>query len=137
MIIGIGSDIVDIRRIEKLLARYGARFTQRIFTADECRFAENCEMPATAYANRFAAKEACAKALGVGFQGLGGKGGVRLVDMEVCRLPQKPPQFALHGTALEHLHSLLPAGHKAHIHVSMSDEPPYAQAFVLIDAQPK
>jgi len=136
MIIGIGSDIVDIRRIEKLLARYGARFTRRIFTDNESRFAENCQQPATAYANRFAAKEACAKALGVGFMGLGGRGGVRLVDMEVCRLPQKPPQFALHGTALAHLQSLLPASHKAHIHLSMSDEPPYAQAFVLIDAQP-
>ncbi len=131
MIIGIGSDLCDITRIEKVLVRHGERFTHRVFTAGERAKAERRSTQAPTYARRFAAKEACAKALGTGLAR-----GVFWRDMEVVNLPGGKPTMRLTGGAAARLSALLPPGHEAHIHVSLTDDPPIAQAFVVIEARP-
>ena len=131
MIIGIGSDLCDIRRIEGTLQRFGERFTHRVFTEGERRRSDRRAARAASYARRFAAKEACAKALGTGM-----RGGVFWRDMEVVNLPSGRPTLRLAGGALERLRAMLPDGHEAVLHVSLTDDPPVAQAFVVIEARP-
>ncbi len=130
MILGIGSDLCDIRRIERSLERFGTRFTHRIFTAGERARSDRRAASAASYARRFAAKEACAKALGTGM-----RGGVFWRDMEVVNLPGGRPTMRLSGGALHRLRSLVPPGHEAVVHVSLTDDPPIAQAFVVIEAR--
>ncbi|SKA36050.1 holo-ACP synthase [Consotaella salsifontis] len=132
MIVGIGSDLIDIRRIERALERHGARFIQRVFTPVEEAKSERRRMRAASYAKRFAAKEACAKALGTGFSQ-----GVFWRDMGVVNQPWGAPTMALTGGALERLTKLVPAGHEPAIHVTITDDHPWAQAFVIIEALPK
>jgi holo-[acyl-carrier protein] synthase len=132
MIIGIGNDLIDITRVEKVLERHGERFVNRVFTPIEIRKSERRRMRAASYAKRFAAKEACAKALGTGMSA-----GVFWRDMGVVNLPSGKPTMALTGGAARRLESLLPAGHKAVIHVTITDEFPLAQAYVLIEAVPE
>jgi holo-[acyl-carrier protein] synthase len=129
MIVGIGSDLCDIRRIERSLERFGERFTHRIFTAGERARSERRAATAASYARRFAAKEACAKALGTGM-----RSGVFWRDMEVVNLSSGRPTMRLRGGALAQLNRLVPSGHKAVVHVSLTDDPPIAQAFVIIEA---
>jgi holo-[acyl-carrier protein] synthase len=131
MILGIGSDLCDIRRIEKTLARHPERFTQRVFTEIERARAERKANPAATYAKRFAAKEACAKALGTGMNR-----GVFWRDMGVVNQRSGQPTMVLTGGAAERLASLTPPGHKAIIHLTITDDQPYAQAFVVIEARP-
>ena len=131
MIIGIGSDITDIRRIENSLARFGSRFTQRVFTDIERARAERKAGPANTYAKRFAAKEACAKALGTGI-----RRGVFWRDMGVVNARSGQPTLALTGGAAARLAEITPPGHATTIHLTLTDEPPYAQAFVVIEASP-
>ena len=131
MIVGIGSDLIDIRRVERTLERYGTRFTERIFTATEIRKSDGRRMRAASYAKRFAAKEACSKALGTGI-----RRGVFWRDMGVVNLPSGKPTLALTGGAATRLASLLPAGHSAMIHLTITDDFPLAQAFVIIEAIP-
>jgi holo-[acyl-carrier protein] synthase len=131
MIIGLGSDICDIRRIEATLARYGERFTMRIFTEIERRRAERRPGAAATYAKRFAAKEACAKALGTGL-----RKGVFWRDMEVVNLPSGQPTLRLAGGAALRLATLTPAGFAPSISLTMTDEYPYAQAVVVISLAP-
>ena len=131
MILGIGSDLSDIRRIQGSLDRFGERFTQRCFTELERRRSERKPDRAASYAKRFAAKEACAKALGTGM-----RGAVYWRDMGVVNLPSGQPTMALTGGALARLDSLVPDGHEARIHLSLTDDHPYAQAFVVIEALP-
>jgi holo-[acyl-carrier protein] synthase len=131
MIIGLGSDLCDIRRIETVLARHGERFTHRVFTAGERARSERRAARAESYARRFAAKEACAKALGTGF-----RRGVFFRDLEVVNLPGGKPTMRLSGGALRRLQAITPSGHAAQIHVSLTDEPPMAQAVVVIEALP-
>lgn len=131
MILGIGSDLVDIRRIEKVIARHGDRFLNRIFTDIERAKAERRATRIDTYAKRFAAKEACSKALGTGF-----RRGVFFRDMGVVNLPSGRPTMHLTGGALEQLRRITPAGYEAHIDVSLTDEYPMAQAFVMISAFP-
>jgi holo-[acyl-carrier protein] synthase len=129
MIIGIGSDVTDIRRIEKVIGRHGERFLARIFTDTERARAERrANAPAT-YAKRFAAKEACAKALGTGM-----RGGVWWRDMGVVNLPSGRPTLQLTGGALKRLQAITPEGCEAKIDLTLTDEGPMAQAFVLISA---
>ncbi len=132
MILGLGSDLVDIRRIESTLERFGPRFTHRIFTAAERDKSERRAARAASYARRFAAKEACAKALGTGF-----RKAVYWRDMEVVNLPGGKPSMRLTGGALARLASLVPAGMRAQIDVSLTDDPPIAQAIVIITALPE
>ena len=129
MIIGIGSDLCDIRRIEKTLTRHGERFTHRVYTEGERARCDRRKARAEGYARRFAAKEACAKALGTGLSE-----GVFWRDMEVVNLPSGAPTLHLSGGAAERLAEMLPAGHSARIHVSLTDDPPMALAFVVIEA---
>jgi holo-[acyl-carrier protein] synthase len=131
MILGLGSDLVDIRRIEATLERFGTRFTHRIFTPGERDKSERRAARAASYARRFAAKEACAKALGTGF-----RKAVYWRDMEVVNLPGGKPSMRLTGGALARLASLVPAGMRAQIDVSLTDDPPIAQAIVVISALP-
>ena len=131
MILGIGSDLCDIRRIEKSIERFGDRFTHRIYTEGERARSDRRAARAPSYARRFAAKEACAKALGTGM-----RGGVFWRDMEVVNLPSGRPTLRLGGGALERLRAMLPDGHEAVLHVSLTDDPPVAQAFVVIEARP-
>ncbi|MCA0050847.1 holo-ACP synthase [Mesorhizobium sp. B283B1A] len=131
MIIGIGSDLIDIRRIEKSLERHGQRFIQRIYTEVEQPRSENRRARAASYAKRFAAKEACAKALGTGLAQ-----GVFWRDMGVVNLPSGAPTMALTGGALARLEKILPRGHRAAIHLTITDDFPLAQAFVIIEALP-
>ena len=131
MIIGIGSDLIDIRRIEKSLERHGQRFIQRIYTAVEQARSEGRAGRVASYAKRFAAKEACAKALGTGL----GQG-VFWRDMGVVNLPSGKPTMALTGGAAARLAKILPQGHKAAIHLTITDDFPLAQAFVIIEALP-
>ncbi|WP_298281130.1 holo-ACP synthase [Acidocella sp.] len=131
MIIGLGSDICDIRRIEKTLERHGARFTERVFTETERARAERrAHFRAASYAKRFAAKEACAKALGTGFAK-----GVFMSDLGVVNLPTGQPTMALSGGALLRLNALLPPGMAPVIHVTLTDEYPYAYAQVIISGR--
>ena len=129
MIIGIGSDLCDVRRIEGVLARHGDRFLDRVFTPAERAKAERRKNRAETYAKRFAAKEACAKALGTGF-----RAGVFWRDMGVVNLPSGRPTMKLSGGALARLKAITPAGHDAVIDVSLTDEGPLAQAIVIIQA---
>jgi holo-[acyl-carrier protein] synthase len=131
VIIGIGSDLCDISRIEQTLARFGERFTHRVFTIEERRKAEGRANIAATYAKRFAAKEACAKALGTGFSR-----GVFMKDMGVVNLPSGAPTLKLEGGALERLKAMTPTGHEAKIHLTLTDDHPMAMAVVLIEALP-
>ena len=131
MIIGIGSDLIDIRRIEKSLERHGQRFIQRIYTDLEQARSEGRRARAASYAKRFAAKEACAKALGTGLAQ-----GVFWRDMGVVNLPSGAPTMALTGGAQARLDKILPTGHRAAIHLTITDDFPLAQALVIIEALP-
>jgi holo-[acyl-carrier protein] synthase len=132
MILGIGSDLVDIRRIDAVLARHDARFTQRCFTEKErARADRRPHARAASYAKRFAAKEACAKALGTGI-----RQGVFWRDMGVANLASGQPTMVLTGGAAVRLAGLAPNGFSPVIHVSLSDDHPWAQAFVVISAIP-
>ena len=131
MILGIGSDIIDIRRIERTLERFGPRFVDRLFTAVERRKSEGRAKRAASYAKRFAAKEACAKALGTGFAR-----GVFWRDMGVVNLPSGRPTMALTGGAARRLAEITPPGMVARIDVSLTDDEPQAQAIVIISAVP-
>jgi holo-[acyl-carrier protein] synthase len=131
MIIGVGSDLCDIRRVEETLERYGERFIARCFTDIERRKSEGRKDRAASYAKRFAAKEACAKALGTGL-----RRGVFWRDMGVVNLPSGQPTMRLTGAAAERLATIIPAGCAAFIHLTITDEHPLAQAFVVIEARP-
>ncbi|MFZ1883365.1 MAG: holo-ACP synthase [Rhodoplanes sp.] len=131
MIIGIGTDIVDIRRIERTIARFGERFLDRIFTAKERARAERRANRVATYAKRFAAKEACAKALGTGF-----RKGVFFRDIGVVNLPSGQPTLSLTGGASARLATLTPPGFEPRIELALTDEWPLAQAFVIIWAFP-
>jgi holo-[acyl-carrier protein] synthase len=131
MILGIGSDIIDMRRIERTLARFGDRFVDRVFTTEERRKAESRAHPAATYAKRFAAKEACAKALGTGF-----RASVFWRDLAVVNLPSGKPTMRLSNGAARRLATLVPAGMRAQIDLTITDEPPTAQAIVIISAVP-
>jgi holo-[acyl-carrier protein] synthase len=130
MILGIGSDLCDIRRIEETLERFGDRFIARCFTEVERRRSERRAGRAASYAKRFAAKEACAKALGTGL-----RAGVFWRDMGVVNLPSGQPTMRLTGGAAERLAAITPAGAEAFIHLTITDEEPIAQAFVVIEAR--
>ncbi|HLY06263.1 MAG TPA: holo-ACP synthase [Rhizomicrobium sp.] len=129
MIIGIGSDLIDIRRIDATIERYGARFLDRIFTDTERAKSDRGAQRSASYAKRFAAKEACAKALGTGL-----RKGVFWRDMGVVNLPGGKPSLALTGGALARLEALTPPGHIAQIDLSITDDYPLAQAIVIISA---
>jgi holo-[acyl-carrier protein] synthase len=131
MIVGIGSDLIDIRRVEKSLERFGERFTNRCFTEVEQQKSDRRANRAASYAKRFAAKEACSKALGTGIAQ-----GVFWKDMGVVNLPSGKPTMKLTGGADVILQSMLPAGHRAAIHLTITDDYPLAQAFVIIEALP-
>ena len=131
MIIGIGSDIIDIRRIERTLERFGARFTERLFTETERRKSEARAGRAASYAKRFAAKEACSKALGTGF-----RAGVFWRDLGVVNLPSGKPTLVLTGNAAKRLAAITPPGMRAQIDLSLTDDHPQAQAIVIISAVP-
>jgi holo-[acyl-carrier protein] synthase len=132
MILGIGSDLIDVRRIERTIARHGERFLDRIFTATERARAESRMQRAETYAKRFAAKEACAKALGTGL-----RAGVFWRDMGVVNLPSGRPTMQLTGGALARLEAMTPAGCMARIDLTITDEGPLAQALVVISAVPR
>ena len=130
MILGFGSDLCDIRRIESALARYGERFAKRCFTEIERAKSDGRAQRAASYAKRFAAKEACAKALGTGF-----RHGVFFHDMGVVNLPGGRPTLVLTGGAALQLAKITPPGAQAHIHLTLTDEFPLAMAQVLIEAR--
>ena len=132
MVVGLGSDLIDIRRIERVLERYGETFLARIFTAAERARSERCADRAASYARRYAAKEACSKALGTGFLR-----GVFWRDMGVINLATGMPALRLTGGALARLGELVPAGMEPRIDVTLTDEPPMAHAMVLITCVPK
>jgi holo-[acyl-carrier protein] synthase len=132
MIVGIGSDLCNISRVEEALARYGDRFIQRCFTPVEQRKSEGRKQRAASYAKRFAAKEACSKALGTGLNK-----GVYWRDMGVVNLPSGKPTMQLTGGAAERLAKLIPPGHEPVIHLSITDEFPMAMAYVIIEAAPR
>lgn len=129
MIIGIGSDLIDIRRVEKSIDRFGERFTHRCFTEIERAKSDRRKNRAASYAKRFAAKEACSKALGTGLAQ-----GVFWKDMGVINLPSGKPTMHLTGGAAVRLQTMLPPGHRAAIHLTITDDYPLAQAFVIIEA---
>ena len=134
MIIGVGTDLIDIRRVEKVMDRFEQRFIQRCFTNIEREKAERRRSAGThiaTYAKRFAAKEAMSKALGTGFSQ-----GVFMRDIGVVNAPSGAPTLELTGGALKYLQSLTPAGHKAVIHLTITDEPPIASVNVMIEARP-
>jgi holo-[acyl-carrier protein] synthase len=131
MILGIGSDICDARRIEAVLGRHGERFVERVFTATERAKAERRKNRVETYAKRFAAKEACAKALGTGM-----RDGVWWRDMGVVNLPSGKPGMVLTGGALRRLAAMTPPGHEAQIDLTIADEGPMAVAYVIISANP-
>ena len=131
MIIGLGSDLIDIRRVERLVAQFGDRFVHRLFTDAEIAKARGRADPMPTYAKRFAAKEACSKALGTGIQQ-----GVFFKDMGVVNLPTGQPTMALTGGALRRLEQITPPGMAARIHLTITDDTPLAQAFVIIEAVP-
>lgn len=130
MIIGIGTDLVDQRRIKNLLDQYGNRFKNKVFSKTEQEYADSQVTPYRAYANRFAAKEACVKALGTGFSQ-----GITLRDIEVNHDEGKKPCIALYNQALIRFHKLIPGEKQGIIHVSLTDEEPYSQAFVIISRE--
>jgi holo-[acyl-carrier protein] synthase len=129
MILGIGSDITDVRRIAKVIERHGDRFIDRVFTAAERQRAERRRNRVETYAKRFAAKEACAKALGTGL-----RAGVWWRDMGVVNLPSGRPTMQLTGGAKRRLEAITPAGYEARIDLTITDAGPMAQAFVIISA---
>jgi len=131
MIVGIGSDLADIRRIEATLTRFGERFERRVFTELEQAKAHGRANRAATYAKRFAAKEATSKALGTGI-----RMGVAWREMGVVNLPSGQPTMLLTGGARERLDRLMPQGYVGAIHLTMTDDHPYAQAFVVIEAVP-
>lgn len=131
MMIGLGSDLIDVRRIEKALERHGERFLDRIFTPIERARSEARANRVESYAKRFAAKEACSKALGTGF-----RDGVFWRDMGVINLPSGRPTMELTGGALERLRAITPAGMAARIDITLTDEPPLASAVVMITSVP-
>ena len=131
MILGIGNDLIDIRRVEKSLERFGGRFVERIFTETEQRKSDKRANRAASYAKRFAAKEACSKALGTGF-----RKGVFWRDLGVVNLPSGKPTMALTGGALDRLAEMTPAGMKVQIDLTITDDFPLAQAIVIISAIP-
>ncbi len=131
MIIGIGSDLIDIRRIESSIGRFGDRFLGRIFTPVERAKSDGRAQRVASYAKRFAAKEACSKALGTGF-----RRGVFWRDMGVVNLPGGKPSMQLTGGALRRLEELTPRGHRAQIDLTITDDFPLAQAIVIISAVP-
>ncbi|MBI1405114.1 MAG: holo-ACP synthase [Caulobacter sp.] len=133
MIIGLGSDLCDIRRIDKTLNRFGDRFVQRLFTEIEQAKSDRRKDRAASYAKRFAAKEACAKALGTGVP----RRGVHWRDMGVANLRSGAPTMVLTGGAAERLAQIIPEGMEGRIHVTLTDDHPYAQAFVIIEALPR
>ena len=132
MIIGIGNDLIDINRIERTITRYGNRFINRVFTLSEQGKSEKRARRVESYAKRFAAKEACSKALGTGF-----RKGVFWRDMGVVNLPSGKPTMDLKGGAAKRLEEITPQGMQAHINLSITDEPPLAAALVIITATPK
>ncbi len=132
MILGIGSDLADIRRIAGTLERHGERFTNRVFTGTERARSDRKPDRAASYAKRWAAKEACSKALGTGL-----RMGVAWREMGVSNLPSGQPTLHLEGGARARLDRLTPPGHTARIHLTMTDDDPYAQAFVVIEAVPE
>src|SRR5882762_3624860 len=129
MILGLGSDISDVRRVTKVIERHGDRFLARVFTDTERARADRKKNRVETYAKRFAAKEACAKALGTGL-----RGGVWWRDMGVVNLPSGQPTMQLTGGALRRLKAITPAGYEAQIHLSITDEGPMAMAYVIISA---
>ena len=129
MILGIGNDIIDIRRIEKTIAKHGQRFIDRIYTDVEKRKSERRAQRVPSYAKRFAAKEACSKAWGTGLSN-----GVYWRDMGVVNLPSGKPTMQLTNGALAQLGRMVPKGKQAVVHLTMTDEYPYAQAIVIIEA---
>ncbi|WP_444452882.1 holo-ACP synthase [Rhodobacter capsulatus] len=131
MILGIGSDLANIERIAGTLARFGDRFRQRVFTEAEIAKAEHRADVAGTYAKRWAAKEACSKALGTGLAM-----GISWKDMSVTNLPTGQPVMHLTGWAAERLAAMTPPGHQAVVHVTLTDDHPWAQAFVVIEARP-
>jgi holo-[acyl-carrier protein] synthase len=131
MILGIGTDLANIERIEATIARFGARFTERVFTDEERRKSERRHQSAATYAKRWAAKEACSKALGTGL-----RMGIAWRDMAVRNLHSGKPEMALTGWAADRLAAMTPPGHAAVVHVSLTDDHPWAQAFVVIEARP-
>ena len=131
MILGIGTDLANIDRIAKTLERFGDRFRQRVFTPVEQRKAERRRDTAGTYAKRWAAKEACSKALGTGL-----RMGISWKDMSVSNLRTGQPVMHLTGWAAERLAQMTPEGHEAVVHVSLTDDHPWAQAFVVIEARP-
>jgi holo-[acyl-carrier protein] synthase len=131
MILGIGNDMIDIGRIERSIERFGNRFLDRIFTAEERRRSDRRNQRAASYAKRFAAKEACSKALGTGF-----RRGVFWRDMGVANLVSGQPTMELTGGALARLKAITPAGYEARIAVTLTDDKPWAQAIVIISAVP-
>ena len=133
MILGVGTDLANIDRIEGTLARFGDRFRRRVFTDIELRKAgHRAGQEAATLAKRWAAKEACSKALGTGL-----RMGIAWKDMGVANLPSGQPVMAVTGWAAERLAAMTPPGHAALIHVSLTDDPPWAQAFVVIEAVPE
>jgi len=132
VIVGIGSDLIDIRRIERSLERYGERFIVRLFTDIERTRSERRKQRAASYAKRFAAKEACAKALGTGMSQ-----GVFWRDMGVVNLPSGKPTMRLTNGAAKRLSEMLPQGYRSAIHLTITDDFPLAQAFVVIEALPE
>jgi len=133
IILGLGNDLCNIERIERSIARYGQRFIDRIFTEEEQAKASRRQLTrAATFAKRFAAKEACAKALGTGI-----RQGVFFRDMGVVNLPSGKPALSLTGGAAIRLAAMTPAGHKAEIHLTITDDHPWAQAVVLITASPE
>ncbi len=131
MIIGLGSDLIDIRRVEKSIERYGERFLSRIFTPIEREKSDKRAQRAASYAKRFAAKEACSKALGTGL-----RRGVFWRDMGVVNLPGGKPSMKITGGALRRLEEITPAGHQVQIDLTITDDFPLAQAIVVISAVP-
>jgi holo-[acyl-carrier protein] synthase len=132
MILGLGNDTIDISRIERSIERYGERFLDRLFTEIERQKSDRRVMRAASYAKRFAAKEACAKALGTGMSQ-----GVFWRDMGVVNEPSGKPTMRLTGGAAKRLAALTPPGHKAQIHLTITDDHPTAQAIVIISAVPE
>ena len=131
MILGIGSDIIDIRRVERTLERYGRRFIERVFTPVEQKKSEGRRNRAASYAKRFAAKEACSKALGTGF-----RKGVFWRDLGVVNLPSGKPTLVLTNGAADRLAEITPPGMRAQIDLTITDDFPQAQAIVIISAVP-
>ncbi len=131
MILGVGNDMIDIRRIETTLEKFGDRFVARVFTDIEKAKSDRRAQRAASYAKRFAAKEACSKALGTGF-----RKGVYWRDLGVVNLPSGRPTMVLTGGAAQHLETLVPEGHTPDIHLTITDDFPYAQAIVIISCVP-